>query len=134
MVMRVLITKKLQNVLDRGHICCSWGRWLLSLTGYFTMDKVKGADIHMVYDITKSGLINSIWAPKFYIPSINSLVELIDSKSWMSNIDLGGFFLNFPLDESIQSLAGIDLTPCFPLQDVKRNWKCWVRCLMGFKP
>ena len=107
---------------------------VLSLTGYFAVDKAKGSDIRMVYDGTKSGLNDSIWAPNVYVPSIDSLVGLIDSNSWMSDIDLGEFFLNFPLDESVQSLAGIDLTPYFPLQDAKRNWKCWARCLMGFKP
>ena len=109
---RALITKKLQKVLNSGYM--RLGK-VLSLTGYFAVDKAKGADIRMVYDGTKSGLNDSIWAPNFYVPSIDSLVGLIDSNSWMSDIDLGEFFLNFPLDESVQSLAGIDLTTCFPL-------------------
>jgi hypothetical protein len=62
-----------------------------------------------------------LWAPNFYVPSIDSLVAIINANSWMSNIDLGEFFFNFPLDVSIQPLAGIDLTPYFPLEDGKRN-------------
>jgi hypothetical protein len=128
---RALIAKKLQKVLDRGYV--KLGK-VLSLTGYFAVDKAQGTDIRMVYDGTKSGLNNSIWAPNLNVPSIDSLVGLIDSNSWMSDIDLGEFFLNFPLDVGVQPLAGIDLTPYFPLENGKRNWKQWARCLMGFKP
>jgi hypothetical protein len=60
----------------------------------------------MVYYGTKSGLNDTIWASNFYVPSIDSLVGLLDSNSWMSDINLGEFFLNFPLDETFQLLVG----------------------------
>jgi hypothetical protein len=121
---RALIAKKLQKVLDIGYV--SLGK-VLSLTGYFAVDKAQGTDIRMVHDGTKSGLNNTIRAPNFYVPSIDSLVAIIDANSWMSNIDLGGFFLNFPLDDTVQPLAGIDLTPYFLLENGKRNWQRWAR-------
>ena len=130
-IRRGLIAKKLQKVLDRGYV--TLGK-VLSLTGYFAVDKAQGTDIRMVYDGTKSGLNDTTWAPNFYVPSIDSLVALVDCNTWMSDIDLGDFFLNFPLDASVQPLAGIDLTPYFPLESGKKNWQRWVRCLMGFKP
>jgi hypothetical protein len=61
-------------------------------------------------------------------------VALINANTWMSDINLGEFFLMFLLDDTVQPLAGIDLTPYFPLESGKRNWKRWARCLMGFTP
>jgi hypothetical protein len=56
----------------------------------------------MVYDATKCGLNELVWAPNFFIPSVESMVDLLDSKSWMADIDLGGMFLNFPLDPKVR--------------------------------
>jgi hypothetical protein len=41
---RELIANKLQKVLDHGYV---WLGKVLSLTGYFAMDKAKGEDFHM---------------------------------------------------------------------------------------
>jgi hypothetical protein len=84
---RTLIAKQLQKVLDRGYV--KLGK-VLSLTGYFAVDKGGETDIRMVYDGIKSGLNDTIWALNFYVPSIDSLVALIDASTWMSDIDLGG--------------------------------------------
>jgi hypothetical protein len=49
----------------------------------------------------------------------------------MGDIDLGKFFLNFPLDVSICPHAGVDLTP-YCGADSRVMWERWGQCLMGF--
>jgi hypothetical protein len=56
------------------------------------VDKAKGTYIYKVYDDTKLGLNDYIWAPNFYVSSLDSLVMLMEPNSWMSGIDLGEFF------------------------------------------
>jgi hypothetical protein len=56
-VKHALITKKLQKVLDRGYVKLGT---VLSLTGYFAVDKAQGKEIRMVYDVTKLGLNDTI--------------------------------------------------------------------------
>jgi hypothetical protein len=103
-----------------------------SLTGYFPVPKSK-FDLRMVYDASKCGLNDLVWAPNFFIPSVDSMVDLLDADSWMGDIDLGEMFLNFPLDPKVRPLVGVDLTPYFG-DDDKPLWERWCRCLMGFKP
>jgi hypothetical protein len=55
------------------------------------VDKAQGKEIRMVYDVTKLGLNDTIWATNFCVLPINSWVALINSNSWMSDIDLGIF-------------------------------------------
>jgi hypothetical protein len=104
---------------------------VVSLTGFFDVPKTD-EDIHMVYDASKCGLNDVIWAPNFFIPSPDSLFRLLDHESWMADIDLGEFFLNFPLDQAIKPYAGVDLTSYFG-KDSQAIWERWGRCLMGFK-
>jgi hypothetical protein len=113
----------------------NWGYiekgFVKSLTSYFPVQKAI-FDIRMVYDATKCGLNELVWAPNFFIPSEESMVDSLDS-TWMADIDLGEMFLNFPLDPKGRSLVGVDLTPYFGNDDIPQ-WERWCWCLMGFKP
>jgi hypothetical protein len=72
--MRKKMEAKLETVLSRGYI--SSGR-VASWTSFFAVPKGK-SDIRMVYDATKSGLSDSLWAPSFGLPTVDSTLRLID--------------------------------------------------------
>jgi hypothetical protein len=82
---------------------------VLSLTGSFPVAK-GSSNIHMVYDASKCGLNEKIWAPNFMLLTIDTTLRHVDESSWFGDIDLGGMFLNFPLDEKLRQYAGIDVT------------------------
>jgi hypothetical protein len=84
----------------------------------------------MVYDASKCSLNDLVWAPNFFIPSVDTMVDLLDGNSWMGDINLGEMFLNLPLDPKVRPLVGVNLTPYFGHD----NNPIWERCccLMGF--
>jgi hypothetical protein len=84
-----------------------------SLTSFFPVPKGKD-DIRMVYDGTKSGLNDALWAPWFPLPTIEMQLRSVGPGTFMGDIDIGGMFLNFMLHERIQLYAGVDLTTIFP--------------------
>ena len=91
--------------------------------------------MRMVYDFTKSGLNAVVFAPWFFMPTVDTLIRLTVAGSYMTNCDVGVMFLNFMLEPSIRSHAGVDLTQAFP-EDAAGNGGnlkgCWSIMLMGF--
>jgi hypothetical protein len=95
------------------------------LTGYFEVaNAIFG--IRMVYDAIKCGLDDVVWAPNFFIPSVDSMLSVLDTNSWMGDIDLGKKFLNFPLDPKVRPFMGVNLTPYFGPAS-KTVWERWGR-------
>jgi hypothetical protein len=97
-----------------------------------------GDDIRMVYDSTRSGLNDAMWAPWFPLPTIEAHLRFVDNGTHMGDIDIGDMFLNFMLHDDVRMVAGVDLTPFSPeeLDDqgqVNVIWERWTRCGMGFK-
>eukprot|EP00980_Cylindrotheca_fusiformis_P030894 scaffold25597_cov206-Cylindrotheca_fusiformis.AAC.4 len=127
-----LIKKKLGKVRERRYVVAGT---VDSLTSFFAVPKGED-DIRMVYDGTKSGLNDSIWVPRFSLPTVNSMLRAVDSKTFMADFDIGECFLNFILHESMQALCGIDLTHFFG-EDSKGKrkvlWERWARAAMGLK-
>jgi hypothetical protein len=64
----------------------------------------------MVYDASKSGLNDVVWAPSFGLPTVDLTLRGIDSFSHLGDLDLGEMFLNFPLDVKMRPYVGIDLS------------------------
>jgi hypothetical protein len=125
-----LIKEKLQNVANKGYIGPGT---VTSLTSYFAVPKGT-SDIRMVYDSTRSGLNKSIWVPSFSLPTTDTLTDMLDSNSWMSDLDMGEQFLNFPLDRKVQPLCGIDVRPYLgTVGKNKTHWLRWTRCMMGLR-
>lgn len=130
---------KLWRVRERGYITPGP---VVSLTNVFAVPKVvdeAGAvlDVRPVYDATKSGLNEAVWAPSFWLPSTDTLFRMMDFDTWLGDIDLGEMFLNFPLDPRLQPYAGVDITQ-FCSEEERRGrrvvWERWNRTLMGFGP
>lgn len=128
--LRDAMTAKLSKVRKRGYI--SPGP-VLSLTSYFCVPK-GSEDIRMVYDGTKCGLNDQLWAPWFALPTIDDHLRGVVPGTYMSDLDVSEQFLNFMLSPRVRPYAGVDLTPHFPEEISSRRrvlWERWERCYMG---
>jgi hypothetical protein len=129
---RKKVAEKLESVrskkyIDKGEV--------LSLTSYFWVAK-GDSDIRMVYDASRSGLNQALWAPNFGLPTVDMLVRGVHESTWMGDLDIGEMFLNFCLHPELRPYCGVDLKPYFPDEGEKHRslWERWQRCMMGLKP
>jgi len=130
---RKAIKNKLSIVISKGYLIQGEVK---SLTSFFAVPKGDG-DFRIVYDGTKSGLNNQLWAPWFPLPTIDSHLRSISPGYYMGDLDFSEMFLNFILHEKVRKYAGVDVTPFFPeLVDHTKHiiWLHWERCGMGFVP
>jgi len=67
-------------------------------------------DIRVVYDATQCGLNDVLWAPNFFLPTVDSILRNASSATWFGDINLGEMFLNYALDLDIRVYAGVDVT------------------------
>ena len=127
---RAKVEEKIQKVRDnRGYL---ERNHVLSLTGFFAVPKGSD-DIRMVYDATKCGLNDALWAPNFSLPTVDSIIHSSSKGTWFGDIDLGEMFLNYPLDRRIRPYAGVDTYHNDgPTQ--KRVLHRWNRNAMGLMP
>ena len=133
--------KKVLKVVNRRYMNSGP---VVSLTGFFAVPKGE-SDIRLVYDATKCGFNDKIWAPSFLLPTIDDTLEQVDIGGWMGDIDLGEMFLNFPLDEQVRKYVGLDLSAMKEeiaqsfgelveeKDKTKRLFLRWTRCLMGLR-
>ena len=90
--------------LDSGHV--------RSLVPFFYVSKGND-DVRVVYDGSKSGLNDKMWAPSFPVPTANSMLRLQEPGTWNVDLDVGEHFLNFMMPHDIRLYVGIDVTPLF---------------------
>jgi hypothetical protein len=93
-------------------------------------------DIRLVYDGTKSGLNESVFAPWFALPTIDSMSRWVIAGAWLADNDHGEMFLNFPLDPDLRRYCGVDLSQLFPelIKDGKYSViGQWMRNAMGLR-
>ena len=112
---------------------CAQGSTQRSHTGLV----LKGVtlDWRIVFHTGANNLNDLVWAPSFALPSLNSLLRIIDTSTIMSDRDMGEMFLNFMLDPRVWKYAAIDLGPLgFSQDECRHPWMVWARKLMGFKP
>lgn len=102
---RAVLQDKLPKMIERRYIGDPDGL-LQALIFYFTVPKgvLDGViqDWRIVYDAGANGLNDAVWAPSFWMPTISSLIRLLDNTSWMEDRDLGEMFINFPLHRSVR--------------------------------
>jgi hypothetical protein len=106
-----------------------------NLTDFF--DVPKGEDIRIVYNGTRSGLNDALWAPSFFLPTTNTAARVMSFYTYCVDLDLGEMFLNFLMDKKIQAFAGVDVT-CLqvffndyvPAEHKPQMWERWERLFM----
>jgi hypothetical protein len=110
---RLKVRKKVGKVVGRSYVVLTALSLLLSLMYMF--DVPKGDDnVHTVYDGSKSGLNDALWAPWFALPTVMTMSRTLMAGDSCSDNDYGDMFLNFHMHEELQEYAGIDLTQLFP--------------------
>ena len=127
---------KLQRVLDRGYIKIVDIEEIESLMYMFHVPKGE-TDIRMVYDGTKSGLNEALFAPWFALPRVDTMARWVIAGSWLADNDYGDMFLNFPLHPNLQKFCGVDLSQLFPEMTRDQTQKyvgVWLRNAMGLSP
>jgi hypothetical protein len=111
------------------------------LTSFFMVPK-GDKDVQIVYNGTKSGLKDCLWAPWFHLPTVEQHLRAVQPGTYLGDVDIGGLFHNFLMHPSLQPFAGIDLTLYFPVafltsatgkHTCRTLWLRWTRCGMGFK-
>ena len=126
--------KKISKVRARGYICACVG--IISLLSFFSVPK-GDSDIRMVYDGTKSGLNDVLYAPWFLLPTVDTMLRTVDVGYWGADNDYGEMFLNFWLHPTLRPYCGVDLTGTFP-EDIRPGhstlWESWSRNAMGLSP
>ena len=125
------IKEKLDDVRQKKYV--SEGTWKATMN-YFAVPKGE-TDIRMVYDGTKSGLNDCLYAPWFPLPDADVLIRTLDDSYWCVDNDYGEMFLNFWIHPELQEFSGMDLTPLFGETDSgELHIEGWLRCPMGQSP
>jgi hypothetical protein len=94
------IKEKLDAVRKRRYITPGFVK---SLTAFFSVPKGE-EDVRIVCDGTVSGLNDSIWVPRFLLPTIETHLRAVDEETFMADADVGECFLNFILHPERESL------------------------------
>ncbi len=129
---------KISKFIKKGYIIPLEPGQIKSLIKYFVVPKgiLDGAiqDWRVVFHAGANKLNDSVWAPSFALPSVNSLLRIVDLNLLMSNRDMGKMFLNFGLDQKVRKIAALDLGPLkFSTKECGNPWMTWSWCLMGFR-
>ena len=135
---KALMQNKILDIRSKGYLTPAPAKSWIRFFGVPKGD----SDVRMVYDGTRSGLNEALWAPWFPLPTASTHLKMVDSDSWMADNDAGEFFLNWMMDEKVRELCGVDLSH-FISQEEKvvlssrseTHWvETWTRCAMGLRP
>jgi hypothetical protein len=132
------VYSKLCKILTHQYVVPGFIRHCLH---YFAVPKGPD-DIRMVYDGTKGGLNDALWAPSFYLPDTTACTWFLDYESWIFDLDFGECFLNFRQSPELLAYSGISLAPftaevrrdfpdMFVLPAIGTPWVQWTRLFMG---
>jgi hypothetical protein len=131
------VFEKIYKHIQHGYLAVGPVKHLLH---YFAVPKGT-TDVRMVYDGTKGGLNEALWAPSFYIPDLMASTWFLDYDSWIFDLDYGECFSNFPQCPELKAYSGISLRP-FAVQvrellpellnpQDSVLWIHWTRLFMG---
>jgi hypothetical protein len=91
-------------------------------------------DTRAVWSDTENGVNPSIFVPRMYLPSAETMYRKLPPGGWMADYDVGEMFHNFMMHPAERPLAGVDIP-----NDLQRKLKCpeqmwWERLLFGWRP
>jgi hypothetical protein len=131
--MRKMMRKKIEKVIRQRYVDVAEDE-IHAFISYFAV--MKGLyDILMVYDGTKSGLNDCLFAPWFALPTMNTMFRSLDVDFWCADNDFSDNFLNYLIGKELRVYCGIDVD--ILLKDEKGYVPAsytWTRCAMGLKP
>eukprot|EP00978_Attheya_sp_CCMP212_P029827 scaffold107351_cov30-Attheya_sp.AAC.1 len=131
---RKMMRKKLEKVIRQKYIDVSEEE-ILAFIQYFTVEKGL-YDIRMVYNGTKSGLNDCLFAPWFALPTMTTMFRGLDVDFWCADNDFSDNFLNNLINKELRAYyCGIDVDVL--MEGEVGYVKCsytWTRCAMGLKP
>jgi hypothetical protein len=133
-----VLRKKVKKFLKRKYVAPYQGQ-ISSLIKYFAVPKgiINGEvqDWRTVFHAGANKLNNVVWIPSFGLPTVNSLLCIMDIQSLMEDRDAEEMFLNFHLHINATRYAGIDIGPLdFTIKECPYCWVCWTQNFMGFQP
>ena len=134
---REVLRKKVLAMWQKRYLDVPTGK-LKSAISYFAVPKgeVDGVvqDWRVVFHAGANGLNDCVWAPSFWLPSIESLLRIVDETSFMEDRDVGEMFLNYELHPLVRKFAGVDVRPLgFTEEEYPNRWLWWTKNLMGFR-
>ena len=128
-----LVKGKLMKVLNKGYIVRANAKEITAFMFMFHVPKGE-SDVRIVYDGSRSGLNETIYAPWFALPTVNSMARGLIAGDWLADNDYGEQFLNFPLHPELRQYCGVDLTQLLPGELTEPNGMvvgAWARSAMG---
>jgi hypothetical protein len=103
----------------------------------FMFDIPKGTDdMWMVYDESKSGLNDALWAQWFSFPAVETMTPVLLPGYWCADNDYGEQCLNFNLHKDLRPYCGVDLSQLLPEEVCAQTGVIlgvWSRNTMGLK-
>ena len=120
------VKEKLGKVIERKYVS---PQEVVNVTSFFDVPKGED-DIRMVYDFTASKLNDALWAPNFWLPSIDNILGCATLSTWFGDVDAGEMFLNFPLDLKMRKYCGINIS-CVAGEKNKRTGHGYEAVAMG---
>ena len=88
-----MVKKKMEKERHRRYITSGT---VLSLTSFFCVPN-RDSDIRLVYDLISCGLNEALWAPKFWIPSMENILDTATHSSWFGDVESSEMFHNYKL-------------------------------------
>ena len=86
------VKRKLNKVKDRKYVRMGGDVKYLTL---FSCAKGYIYDIRMVYDVSRSGLNDAVWAPWFPMPTVDYHLRAVEVETFMADCDVEELFFEF---------------------------------------
>ena len=130
--MQELMNKKLHKFLMHCYLTpVPWSVIHVPIV-YFPVKKGKD-DIHVVWSKTETGVNDSVFAPRFFLPCMGTFMHWLPNDAWIEDFDIGEEFHNFFLPEGKWPNHGV-LLPKIIQDEFDTEAAMWAQLLMGFKP
>jgi hypothetical protein len=122
--LRKFVSRRYINVVERYRIKVP--------IVYFPVQKGE-ADIRIVWSETETGVNDSVFAPNFFLPTLDTLIRRLPNDAWLGDFDVGEQFHNFELHYKHQPFHGV-LFPEELWAEFGGEAGMMSRLPMGFRP